>query len=731
MGALAVLILITTVHKAFGAPDSSVCGSPSVSSRIVGGTDALDGEWPWQVSLNYLGSHRCGGSLISPEWVLTAAHCIINPVSPSDYKVYLGLHQLGVIGPRAVIANVRTIFINRNYLNTGDIGDIALVQLASPVTYTQYIMPICLPSSTTTFPCGTECWVTGWGTKSYGGEPPLNGTLQEVMTPLIDHITCQRMYFNGGSNENIQYEKICAGYMDGQKDSCQGDSGGPLVCKVQGVWYQVGIVSWGIGCAYPNFPGVYTLVTAYQAWISTHLQVTFKDVANIPTPTKTCGGNLINTEHTSSTTQGRSTACTTTNVPVPLPTPSTASTNTKFPGPSNVYTNTKVPGPSNASTNTKVPEQKTTSEGSSITSSLSHHRWMILMSAQKAFGAADSVCGSPKVSSRIVGGTDALDGEWPWQISLQYSGSHRCGGSLISPEWVLTAAHCIINPIQESNYKVYLGLYRLGVIDSQTVVANVRDIIIHPNYKDTGDIGDIALVRLATPVTYTQYIMPICLPSSTTTFLCGTECWVTGWGTTSYGGSPPLNGILQEVMTPLIDHITCQRMYCNGGSNENIQYEKICAGYMDGEKDSCQGDSGGPLVCKVQGVWYQVGIVSWGEGCAYPNFPGVYTLVTAYQTWISTYLNVTFKDVANIPKPTMTCGGNFINTEHTSSTTQGRSTACTTTNVPVPTSEVSTATTNTKVPEPKTTSEGSSITSSLSHHRWMILVTTILLLTLI
>ncbi|XP_073491629.1 serine protease 33-like [Aquarana catesbeiana] len=336
---------------------------------------------------------------------------------------------------------------------------------------------------------------------------------------------------------------------------------------------------------------------------------------------------------------------------------------------------------------------------------------ILIATAQKAFGAADSVCGSPKVSSRIVGGTDASVGAWPWQVSLQYSGSHRCGGSLISPEWVLTAAHCIINPIQESNYKVYLGLYRLGVIDSQTVVANVRTIIINSNYGETGDIGDIALVQLASPVTYTQYIMPICLPSSTTTFPCGTECWVTGWGTTSYAGKPPLNGTLQEVMTPLIDHSTCQEMYCNGGSNENIQDEKICAGYMDGKKDSCQGDSGGPLVCKVQDVWYQVGIVSWGLGCAYPNFPGVYTLVTEYQNWISSYLQVTFNEVPEIPKPTRTCGGNLLDMGYTSSTTRPGSTACMKTK--------------------PTTSEGSSMTSSLLHHCWIILLPITFLITII
>ncbi|XP_040211723.1 serine protease 33-like [Rana temporaria] len=290
MGMLIALVLLATAAPA--APDYSVCGSPLVSSRIVGGTDSLDGEWPWQVYVTD-GKYMCGGSLISPEWVMTAAHCIHNPIQISNYKVLLGLYKLDVISSHTVIANVRTIITNPNYLNISTPGDIALIQLAAPVTYTQYIMPICLPSFTTTFPSGTECWVTGWGTRTSGGSVVEYGALQEVMVPLIDRSTCQAMYNNGGSTQTIQYDQICAGYKNGGKDSCQGDSGGPLVCKVRGVWYQVGIVSSGMGCAYPNFPGVYTRVTAYQAWISTYLNVTFNYVSSITTPTTTHGGSLI------------------------------------------------------------------------------------------------------------------------------------------------------------------------------------------------------------------------------------------------------------------------------------------------------------------------------------------------------------------------------------------------------------------------------------------------------
>ncbi|CAI9580740.1 unnamed protein product [Staurois parvus] len=137
-----------------------------------------------------------------------------------------------------------------------------------------------------------ECWVTGWGTRSSGGSLVSLGALQEVMVPLIDRNTCQVMYHNGGSTSNIQYDQICAGYKDGYKDSCQGDSGGPLVCKVWGVWYQAGVVSWGYGCAKRYYPGVYTLLTTYESWISSHLDLTISNVLNITPPILECGGDF-------------------------------------------------------------------------------------------------------------------------------------------------------------------------------------------------------------------------------------------------------------------------------------------------------------------------------------------------------------------------------------------------------------------------------------------------------
>uniref|UniRef100_A0A669ERY3 Peptidase S1 domain-containing protein n=1 Tax=Oreochromis niloticus TaxID=8128 RepID=A0A669ERY3_ORENI len=241
-------------------------------------------------------------------------------------------------------------------------------------------------------------------------------------------------------------------------------------------------------------------------------------------------------------------------------------------------------------------------------------------------------CGQPKLNTRIVGGQVAPVGSWPWQVSLQRSGFHFCGGSLINSQWVLTAAHCF-QTSTPTGLTVNLGLQSLQGSNPNAVSRTVTQIINHPNYNSGTNDNDICLLQLSSPVTFTSYISPVCLAASDSTFYSGVNSWVTGWG--NIGMSLPSPQNLMEVEVPVVGNRQCNCNYGVGRITDNM----ICAGLSAGGKDSCQGDSGGPMVSKQNGRWIQAGVVSFGEGCAEPNLPGVYARVSQYQTWINSQIS--------------------------------------------------------------------------------------------
>ncbi|XP_047713573.1 transmembrane protease serine 11C-like [Prionailurus viverrinus] len=241
----------------------------------------------------------------------------------------------------------------------------------------------------------------------------------------------------------------------------------------------------------------------------------------------------------------------------------------------------------------------------------------------------NTCCGQRTITpsgNKIAGGKDAQEGEWPWQASLQQNSIHRCGATLISNSWLVTAAHCFIKARDPKEWNVSFGLL---LSDPQTK-RSIKDIIIHENYHYPAHDNDIAVVHLSSPVLYTSNIRRACLPEATYTFPPNSNVVVTGWGTLKSDGTSP--NILQKGLVKIIDNKTCNSEEVYGGV---ITPGMLCAGFLEGSVDACQGDSGGPLVgADYKGTWFLAGIVSWGDECALPNKPGVYTRVTYYRDWI-------------------------------------------------------------------------------------------------
>ncbi|MBX3226919.1 MAG: serine protease [Labilithrix sp.] len=235
-------------------------------------------------------------------------------------------------------------------------------------------------------------------------------------------------------------------------------------------------------------------------------------------------------------------------------------------------------------------------------------------------------------ASLIVGGTAASIEAWPGMAQLETAQGPQCGATLIAPEWVVSAAHCF-NVGQRNGGWTRVAFGRQNSNAGGGEVVTVAQAFQHQQYSDATMNNDIALIKLSRPVTR-QPAKVMTASDWATLGKAGTQLTVVGWGATREGGNMVAD--LRQVTVPLIGNAECASMNIAGAT---LGEKMLCAGFPNGGRDACQGDSGGPLFMPVGGTPVQVGIVSFGEGCARANAPGIYTQIAGYYDWINQNTN--------------------------------------------------------------------------------------------
>nr|XP_029726488.1 transmembrane protease serine 9-like [Aedes albopictus] len=542
-------VLLLTIGRSFADPASCDllfspvrCGVPKlqISSGLPSRpAEAIRGEFPWQAAIYHEDggnfSYCCGGSLISERFVLTAAHCVMNPnngfkLTIGRLKVKLGVHELGVADECVQDAQVRKIHVYPEYHMEGFKHDLALLELHKRVVFTNRVLPICVDMSDHEDPgfYRQHGKVSGWG---YTEVDALSNWLRMTELPFVNYTSCL------GSNPevfaNTIYEGMfCAGYANGSS-VCNGDSGGGLVTYHRDHWVLTGIVSFTALrdgprtlCDSEEYTG-FIKVRYYRDWL--------RNITAQVSPYK----------------------------------------------------------------------EEDFTEGPTV-----------VTSDESEADEQPEPCGERKVNKQwlIVNGVRSYAGEWPWHVAVyEVNGRQKryiCGGTLISDQFVMTAAHCMLDDtLKQRSGTIVVQLGQNDLYESSVHMREVRvgKITPHEAFDPVSKVNDIALLELTSSVQFNDYIQPACLPRKDDVDkwdLKGTSGSIVGWGY-EQPWSFMISNLLLGTKLPIVDVKNCAT-----GKNFGVETKGvICMGSAN-DTNACTGDSGGGMFFERNGLWTVRGVIS-------------------------------------------------------------------------------------------------------------------------
>ncbi|CAG9864067.1 unnamed protein product [Phyllotreta striolata] len=639
-------------------PSACDCGLKS-SRRIVGGVNTKINEYPSMAGLVDIPNPEilCGANIISDRYLLSAAHCMAvftldsMGILVGDWNISTGSDT-----QFAALYKALNIYVHPKFDARKQINDLAIIKTERKIAFSLKVNPICLPFRFTTFDFTDQnATLLGWGQLFFSG--PMSDTLQKVNVDVVNNTYCAEKL----APNAIENSQICT-FTPG-KDACQSDSGGPLL------WFdprstrlqQIGVVSYGYACA-SNKPGVHTRVTSYLTWIVSQTSATRSllavflagflrfSLAIYPPGCSYKDTNLqLNKEYyVYNIGYGNN---------------YTAYTDCDWYGESPVGTQIHI-----YCEDVLIPTS-VECKGDQLRVSLSGDTSFRDVKVYCGVGALSLIANSNKVaiglkaaynspggrflctltpktpaincdcgwkrSTRIVGGQPTGVNEYPMMAGLIDSRVKTtpeviCGGTIISTQYVVTAAHCLAQiPVQ------YMGVL-VGDWDittgADTAAAQLYPVAwakAHPSFNYNLQINDIAIVKTSSSMRFSLEVGPACLPFSyAQESFTGEVVTYLGYGQTFFNG--PTSDMVQKASVSVISNQQCQVSYPN---NQIIQGQ-MCT-YTSG-KDACQGDSGGPALWMqpYQNRLYLLGVISYGYACNVR--PGITARVTSYLDWIVT-----------------------------------------------------------------------------------------------